>query len=822
MGLVSVPSMSAEEIEFDPSFLQHTSGKSVIDVRRFSHGNPVPAGRYYSDVYVNGEWKGRTELQFSDSDNSGSTQMCLTQELVSILDLISGTVQAPSGKEECPLFSRGIPSAKMRFDLSALRLDIEIPQALVTVRPRGYISPSQWQAGVPAAFVNYDVNHYRYQNSGMENDQTYLGIRTGFNFAGWAFRHRGSESWNNGRAGGYHGIETNVQHDVAALRAQMTVGDFTTSGEVMDSASLRGIRLASDDRMLPGSLRGYAPVVRGVANSNARVTIRQSGNIIYETTVPTGPFTIRDLYPSGYGGDLSVTVTESNGQARTFSVPFASVAQLVRPGYSRWQLSVGRYRYGNDTLDDTVFQGTHQYGLTNDITLYSGLTAAPHYSAGLAGVAFNTPVGAVASDITLSRTTFTNSDATRKGYSLHTSYSVSVPATSTNITLAAYRYSSKDFYNLRDAMWANNSDYIDDVSIKGRYFYRPKNQFQLSVNQELGSGWGNLYLTGSTYSYWGRNGQRNEYQMGYSNFWKRLSYQVGFSQSWDNETQHRDNRVYLNFSIPLGGGAQSPLVSSTFNYNKDGRNNIQTSVSGVAGDDNQISYGVSANKQESGPSSYSVNGGYRSPFVNLMATAGNDSDNNRQMSIGASGAVIAHPYGITMSNDLSDTFAIIHAKGAGGAVINNSPGNRLDPWGNGIVPVVTPYEKNHIGIDPANLPMDVELSATEQEIIPVANSATMVTFTAQTGNSLLFDLMLSDGSAPPMAAEAFDNRGQLVGYVAQGGRLFARGLQEHGEIRVTWGAGKAENCVFNYDSLSHKRNALGIPGIKKIRCTGGK
>ncbi|TQS58820.1 fimbrial biogenesis outer membrane usher protein, partial [Salmonella enterica subsp. enterica serovar Typhimurium] len=161
-----------------------------------------------------------------------------------------------------------------------------------------------------------------------------------------------------------------------------------------------------------------------------------------------------------------------------------------------------------------------------------------------------------------------------------------------------------------------------------------KNQFQLSVNQELGSGWGNLYLTGSTYSYWGHNGQRNEYQMGYSNFWKRLSYQVGFSQSRDNETQHRDDSVYMNFSLPLWEGAQSPLVSSTFNYNKGGKNNVQTSVSGVVGDDNQISYGVSANKQESGPSSYSVNGGYRSPFVNLMATAGNDSDNNRQMSIG--------------------------------------------------------------------------------------------------------------------------------------------------------------------------------------------
>ncbi|MDM3758780.1 fimbria/pilus outer membrane usher protein, partial [Proteus mirabilis] len=137
--------------------------------------------------------------------------------------------------------------------------------------------------------------------------------------------------------------------------------------------------------------------------------------------------------------------------------------------------------------------------------------------------------------------------------------------------------------------------------------------------------------------------------------------------------------------------------------------------------------------------------GYRSPYVNVTATVGQDTQHNRQMSLGASGAVVAHPYGVTLSNDLSDTFTIIHAKGAQGAVINNAPGSRLDFWGNGIVPYVTPYEKNQISIDPANLDLNVELSATEQEIIPRANSATLVTFNTQTGRSLLFDIRMPDG-----------------------------------------------------------------------------
>lgn len=89
-----------------------------------------------------------------------------------------------------------------------------------------------------------------------------------------------------------------------------------------------------------------------------------------------------------------------------FTVPFAAVAQLIRPGFSRWQMSVGKYRYANKTYNDLIAQGTYQYGLTNDITLNSGLTTASGYTAGLAGLAFNTPLGAIASDITLSRTAF--------------------------------------------------------------------------------------------------------------------------------------------------------------------------------------------------------------------------------------------------------------------------------------------------------------------------------------------------------------------------------------------------------------------------------
>ena len=61
-------------------------------------------------------------------------------------------------------------------------------------------------------------------------------------------------------------------------------GESYTTGETFDSVSIRGIRLYSDSRMLPPTLASFAPIIHGVANTNAKVTITQGGYKIYETT----------------------------------------------------------------------------------------------------------------------------------------------------------------------------------------------------------------------------------------------------------------------------------------------------------------------------------------------------------------------------------------------------------------------------------------------------------------------------------------------------------------------------------------------------------
>lgn len=126
-------------------------------------------------------------------------------------------------------------------------------------------------------------------------------------------------------------------------------------------AAVRGVRLYTDNDMLPDSLNGFAPVVRGIAKSNAVVTIRQNGYIIYQSAVPQGPFALTDLNTTSSGGDLDVTIKEEDGSERHFTQPYASTAILRREGQTDFDISIGELnnsdRYSPDLLQAQLLRG---------------------------------------------------------------------------------------------------------------------------------------------------------------------------------------------------------------------------------------------------------------------------------------------------------------------------------------------------------------------------------------------------------------------------------------------------------------------------------
>lgn len=168
------------------------------------------------------------------------------------------------------------------------------------------------------------------------------------NYTTWTRDSNGNDKWDT--------VYTYGQQAIIPLKAQLTTGDSSSPADVFDSIPFRRAQLASDDDMMPDSLKGYAPVVRGIARTNAQVIIRQNGYQIYQSYVAPGAFEITDMYPTGGAGDLDVTVKESDGSEQHFTVAFASLPVLQREGRFKYALTGGQYRSYNGDVDKTPVQ----------------------------------------------------------------------------------------------------------------------------------------------------------------------------------------------------------------------------------------------------------------------------------------------------------------------------------------------------------------------------------------------------------------------------------------------------------------------------------
>lgn len=154
--------------------------------------------------------------------------------------------------------------------------------------------------------------------------------------------------------------------------------------------------------MLPDSLKGFAPVVRGIAKSNAQITIKQNGYTIYQTYVSPCAFEISDLYSTSSSGDLLVEIKEADGSINSYSVPFSSVPLLQRQGRIKYAVTLAKYRTNsNDQQESKFAQATLQWGGPWGTTGYGGGQYAEYYRAAMLGLGFNLgDFGAISFDAT--------------------------------------------------------------------------------------------------------------------------------------------------------------------------------------------------------------------------------------------------------------------------------------------------------------------------------------------------------------------------------------------------------------------------------------
>ena len=790
-----------------------------IDIKRFTYGNAILPGSYNVDVYINGNWFGKHQIIFKNTEDNKSTYTCFSSKQL----LEYGVKIEPIkerlavNNESCQQLSEWIQDSFYEFDTSKLRFDISIPQIAMEKNAQGYVDPSVWDRGIDAAFVSYNASTYKTYSktkNSEDNSNAFVSLNTGANIADWQIRHNGQWKWEDktesrDSQSKYDATSTYIQRAFPEYRGVLTLGDSFTNGEIFNSFGYRGAEFSSDDRMLPNSMLGYAPRIRGNAQTNAKVEIRQQGQLIYQTTVAAGSFEINDLYPTGYGGELDITVIEANGDIQKYAIPYASVAQMLRPGMSRYSVITGQFRDADIDMDPLVIQGQYQRGVNNRITAYGGFQGSKDYKALILGSAFATPIGAVALDMTHSEANFDRRDK-EVGQSYRLSYSKLITPTDTNLTLAAYRYSTVNYYNLRDALLAQE---LEKKGVGSKYYGKQRSELQVTLNQGLPHDWGNLYATGSWVDYWDREETTKQYQVGYSNHYRNLNYGVSairrMVENGSTSKSEKDTEYLLTLSLPLSFKRHSINLNSSHT-----RDSTTVGMSGVVGD--RFNYGASVSTDYEDSSSFNTNVQYRTNFTTLGGSV-STSDQYEQLSLTARGNIVAHSDGVLFGPDQGQTMVLVYAPDATGARVNNTNGLTINKSGYAVIPYVTPYRLNEIVLNPEGMSLDVELEGNSQRIAPYAGSISKVDFVTKSGKALYIRSLNAKGETLPFASEVFDSKGEYVGMVAQGSLVYLRTNTLADTVTVQWGDEQDEQCKIRYDvttqATKSKKDMLMLEGL---------
>lgn len=825
---------------FDPALLSLDGQTVITDLSAFETAGHTPAGTYLVTIFVNQKEYSQRSMVFS-AGPGGKVMPELTPALLSEMGVNTVALPAFSGlPEDQPVddLTALIPQARVNFDFPQQRLDLSIPQIAMKPDARGSVDPALWDDGIPAFLLNYSLSAGHSRQDGQpgqsDSDQTNLfaSFRSGLNWQAWRLRSDVTYTRNESQNGNddsqrYQKTQfsnTYLQRDIRAWRSDILAGESYTSNDVFDSIPFRGVKLSSSEDMLPVSLRGFAPVVTGIAQSNARVSISQNGNVVYQSYVAPGAFRIDDLYQTGQGGDLTVTVTEADGRVRTWTQTYSALPVMQRPGGLKYELTAGRY-HGGVTVgsrEADFVLSTLMYGLPQNVTLYGGGLMARDYASVVVGSGISLgSLGALSADVTTSSATL-SAGQRQSGQSYRARYAKSLLSTGTSVDLTAYRYSTQDYLSFADF---NNTGYRLNEDQVPWALARQRSVFEVRVSQQLGS-YGSLYLSGSRQDYWGEEESNTALSAGYNTTLRGISYGLAYSidRVKSSDTWPQNRQLSLNVQVPFSLFSPAQAVSRSYaNYqathNSRGGVTQQAGVSGTGLGD-RLSYSVmegwSNGSDEASAST--LNLGWQGT-KGMVSGGYSRSRTNSAANVSGNGGLLIHAGGVTLGQQMGTSVALVSAPDADDMEV--MAGNvRTDSRGYAVVPYLSAYQQNVITLNPATLPDNVDMTHNSVNVYPTKGAVVKAGFNTRVGYQALITLTRAGRLVPfgTLVTLEGDDGQDRNGIMGDAGQVWLSGLPEQGHLRAVWGAGADQQCRASFNLARAKVSENNPVRSLKVDC----
>lgn len=822
-----LPSLACADYKFDPELLG-----ADVDISTLAEGQPP--GIYLVEVLLNGRTVDSQELPF-ERGPEGNLQTCLSKvQLLSygvkVDDYPALTSQAKGQtsrrvtSEQCVDIS-GIPKAEAFYDFYSQQLRLSIPQVALVEEARGIAPQVLWDDGITAFLMNYraSVNTINSRNryGAYRNEQWSATLEPGLNLGPW--RVRNASNWQPGE---WQYAYTFAERGLNDWQSRLTLGERFSSSAMLDGVPLTGIMLATDEDMVPYEQRVYGPVVRGVARSQARVEVRQNGYLVFSTTVAPGPFEFKDLASGGAGGDLEVTVLESDGLPQVFTVTYATPAIALREGAFKYDFAVGQYRSASQGVEKTPLgQFSLMYGLPFGLTGFGGAQLSSHYRANTLGVGLSLGMlGALSVDSSYGSWQQQGRDA-EDGQKWRLLYSKYMEQTHSWFSLESNQYDANGFRSMSEVLDTYNE--YSEISVpNSQRSGLAKTATSVTLGQSLG-GWGNLNITAIKTRYRDDRPSDSSLRLSYSGTYKRTSVSLDWSNryqgEWGGQTTRRDSQFGVRLSHSFSFGQSQPVYMS---YQvRDGNHQAQQHEIGVRGSafDQRMSWDVrdlrSHGNGQTGQGRSLLNLGWVGQYGVVNGGYGYSND-SRQMNANLAGGVVLHEDGLTMGQPLGQTVGLVAAPDAADMAVGSWPGVRTDMRGYTTLGSLSPYQVNEIAVDPLSLPDDVSISQTEIKVVPTSGAVVPVQFATRKGANGMIHISHPDGTLIPFGAVVVENgqtrTGMSVGVVGYEGDVYLSGLQDTGKLLVRWGSAEEQQCLAEYSLPESPSEFGGLYEVKAI------
>lgn len=748
-SLLPAEAWGAEQTGFDATTL-HQRGidpqlaSLLLDAPRFA------AGRHAVSLRVNGRPRGRLEVGF---DQHG--QLCFDQALLDAANL-----RVPGDSGPChDLFAQS-PQSLVEPDPASLTVSLVVPSE--ALRPLQQ-DISGYQTGGVAALLNYDLTGFYNR---FEDDDSRFGsanTEVGFNAGDWIVRSRQVQTWQDGLSRSTH-LEAYAQRTFASHQAVLQAGQINLYNPVLSGAQITGVQVLTEQALQE---QGQGATIDGIANSPAQVEVRQNGALIHSTVVPAGPFSLTDVRRLNSRSDVEVTVKESSGGERRFTVPAAMLGLgLAAPGYS---VAAGRVRTIGDAQGDDpwVVSAGWTGAVHPQLSLGSGVLAASEYRA--AGLSLGW-LPWLDSQVQLG-TQVADTQARDKVRGVQTDLSWSQRLNDQWSFSVANSWRTPGYRELEE------STYELESTQQRRSRYRDQQSATLGWSHPWLGAFGAGLSRSSNFD--GDSSSRGLASWGTSVGGVSLS----ASAEWQmGGRQQQDNAVYLNVSLPLG---ESRRVRAWVR-NSGGEHRTGLGLNEQL--DDQLSYRVGAEHDTRDQQVETTLGLSALPRYSQLDVSYSRSDAERSSYQGsARGGVVVHGDGVTFSPyPVRDTFAVVSVGDMGGIKLSTPSGPVWTDWqGQAVVPQVNAYGRSPVEVQTRSLPRNADINNGVAMISAGRGAVDRVEFGVTLTRRVLLTARTEQGALLPRGASVSTAGGEFVTLVQDGGQVFLPNVLEQSALWVS-------------------------------------